>query len=111
MFSVNTPFACRARPLRRDRRDFLVPRLREIGFGVPAAPAGAFYVFANASRFCTDSIAFAKELLEHTSVSITPGLDFGPAGARCLRLSYTASRDRIADAMDRLQAYLNARPA
>lgn len=105
------PQVAEMRETYRDRRDFLVQRLREVGFGVPAAPAGAFYVFANASRFCTDSIAFAKELLEHTSVSITPGLDFGPTGVRHLRLSYTASRERIAEAMDRLQAYLDARPA
>jgi aspartate/methionine/tyrosine aminotransferase len=83
-----------------------VRRLQEIGFGVPAPPAGALYVFANARHFSPDSIAFAKELLSNTGVSVTPGIDFGPGGEGYLRLSYTADRERIAEAMDRLQHYL-----
>jgi aspartate/methionine/tyrosine aminotransferase len=90
----------------RGRRDLLVHRLREIGFGVPAPPDGALYVFANATRFSPDSIALAKELLSKTGVSVTPGIDFGPGGEGYIRLSYTTTRERIAEAMDRMQEYL-----
>lgn len=93
----------------RSRRDLMVGRLRGIGFGVPGYPAGGFYVFANAGPFCDDSVEFARELLEETSVSVTPGVDFGPASSSYIRLSYTTERGRIAEGMDRLERYLSRR--
>ena len=33
------------------RRDFLVPALRELGFGIPVMPTGGFFVYADCSRF------------------------------------------------------------
>jgi len=39
---------------------------------------GAFYLYADASRFCDDSFDFAKRMLEETHVAITPGIDFDP---------------------------------
>lgn len=95
----------------RSRRDLIVRRLREIGFGVPGYPAGGFYVFANAAPFSEDSVAFAQELLRETGVSVTPGVDFGPASRTYIRVSYTAERGWIAEGMDRLERYLTARAA
>lgn len=97
------------REIYRERRDLIVARLREIGFGVPAYPSGAFYVFANAERFTDDSIAFARELLAKTGVAVTPGIDFGPRGEGHIRLAYTVSRERIAEGMDRIERYLKSR--
>jgi len=97
------------RAVYRERRDLIVRRLREIGFGVPAYPGGAFYVFANAKRFCQDSVAFAQELLANTKVSVTPGIDFGPASEGYLRFSYATEAARIAEGMDRIERYLAGR--
>ncbi len=36
------------------RRDFLFPALRELGFGVPVMPDGAFYAWAD-GRLCSPS--------------------------------------------------------
>jgi len=99
----------RMRQVYHERRDLIVRRLREIGFGLPSDPAGAFYVFANATRFCQDSIAFAEELLANTKVSVTPGVDFGPASEGYLRFSYAAEAARIAEGMDRIEKYLARR--
>ena len=99
----------RMRQTYHERRDLIVKRLREIGFGLPTDPAGAFYVFANARRFCQDSIAFAEELLSETKVSVTPGIDFGPASEGYLRFSYANEAARIAEGMDRLGKYLARR--
>ena len=55
------------------RRQFIIPRLRELGFGITVEPTGAFYVLANARRFTDDSYAFAFEILENAKVGITPG--------------------------------------
>jgi aspartate/methionine/tyrosine aminotransferase len=39
--------ACMKR-IYNERRQFIVRRLREMGFGITVEPTGAFYVFANA---------------------------------------------------------------
>jgi aspartate/methionine/tyrosine aminotransferase len=88
------------------RRRLLVAGLRKLGFGVPAMPAGAFYVFADARPFDTDSRRLAFRLLEETQVAVTPGIDFGEAGEGWLRFSYAASDDTIAEALERLAPVL-----
>jgi len=59
------------------RRDYLLPALRALGFDIPVEPQGAFYLYADCSRFTGDSFAFATTLLEQAGVAITPGIDFG----------------------------------
>src|SRR5215210_1645046 len=39
---------------------------------------GAFYLYADVSRFSSDSLDFAKRMLEETHVAATPGVDFDP---------------------------------
>jgi (5-formylfuran-3-yl)methyl phosphate transaminase len=92
-----------------ERRRFLLPRLRDIGFGVAVEPHGAFYVMANARLFTDDSYAFAMELLEKTHVAVTPGIDFGSGGEGFIRFSYANNMDNLAEAMHRLEVYLTAR--
>ncbi len=90
-----------------ERRQFMIRRLREIGFGITVEPRGAFYVFANAKKFRQDSYKFAFELLEKTGVAVTPGIDFGDNGEGYLRFSYANSIENISIAMDRLEKYLS----
>ncbi len=91
------------------RRRFIVPRLRKMGLGVTAEPAGAFYVFANAKAFCTDSKALAFDILERANVAVSPGVDFGQGGEGYLRFSYANSMENIARGMERLESYLKGR--
>jgi aspartate/methionine/tyrosine aminotransferase len=84
------------------RRDRLVSGLRDLGFGVPRAPDGAFYVLADARRFGEDSMALAFELLETARVGTTPGVDFGAAGEGSLRFCYAASEASIDEGLARL---------
>ena len=89
------------------RRDFLVPALNELGFRIPAAPDGAFYVYADISRFADDSFAFVRELLRTTGVCLVPGKDFGLAAPqRYVRISYATSLDRLEEAIERMRRYL-----
>lgn len=88
------------------RRNVLVERFRQIGFEIPVMPQGAFYAFADVSRFTSDSYAFAFELLEKTGVGVAPGIDFGEIGRRSVRLSYATSEEKIREAADRVEAYL-----
>ena len=89
------------------RRDWLLPRLVELGFQIGVAPEGAFYIYAGIERFGMDAEALAEKLLLEAGVAITPGTDFGSHGAsRHVRFAYTTSLDRIREAVGRLETVL-----
>jgi aspartate/methionine/tyrosine aminotransferase len=97
----------RRRRLFRERRDYLLAALRELGFGVPVEPQGAFYVYADCSRFTGDSEAFAAALLEEAGVAIAPGLDFGRhRSERHVRFSYAGSLEVLRDGVRRIGEFL-----
>ncbi len=105
------PEVARMRAIYDERRRFIIPGLRRLGFGIATEPTGAFYVLANARRFTTDSYAFAFEILEQAKVGVTPGVDFGRNGEGYLRFSYANSLDNLAEALRRLEAFLARRSA
>jgi len=87
----------------RRRRDFLLPALRELGFGIAVEPEGAFYLYADISAFGGDAFAFCQHLLETEHVAITPGLDFGRHQAgQHVRFAYTQSLPRLQQAVERI---------
>ncbi|MGD9786898.1 MAG: pyridoxal phosphate-dependent aminotransferase [Sulfuricellaceae bacterium] len=89
------------------RRDYLLPALRKLGFGLPLEPQGAFYLYADCSRFTQDSHGFALDVLDRAGVAITPGLDFGSnQPERHVRFAYTTSLDNLREGVSRLRAYL-----
>jgi aspartate/methionine/tyrosine aminotransferase len=91
----------------RRRRDFLVPALRSVGFGVPVVPDGAFYIYADVSRFSQDSFEFVRSLLRATGVCLVPGKDFGVASPeRYVRVSYATSLERLEEAVERMRGHL-----
>ena len=93
----------------RQRRDFFVPALRELGFVIPHMPAGAFYVYASIENLAEDSEAFCWDMLERAGVAFTPGTDFGLYRARQhVRFSYTQPMDRLELAIERLSKVLGA---
>jgi len=88
------------------RRALLLGGLRDLGFGIPVDPSGAFYIFADARRFGKDSRKLAFEILERAHVGVTPGVDFGAAGEGWLRFCYAASEASIESALERLARVL-----
>jgi len=93
------------------RRQYMIPRLKEMGFGISVEPTGAFYVFANARKFTGDSYRFAFEILEQARVGVTPGVDFGSNGEGYIRFSYANSLENISQGLDRIENHLkNRRP-
>jgi aspartate/methionine/tyrosine aminotransferase len=91
----------------RQRRDYLLPALRGLGFEIPIIPEGAFYLYADCSRFTADSFAFSQQLLEQAGVAITPGIDFGNnLPQRHVRFAYTTSLENLQEGVRRLGEYL-----
>ena len=85
------------------RRDFLLPALRELGFGIAVVPEGAFYLYADISAFGGDAFSFCRHMLETQFVAITPGLDFGRYQAgHHVRFAYTQDISRLEAAVERI---------
>ena len=93
----------RRRSAFRARRDVVVPALQAMGLSVPVAPDGAFYAWADCSRFSASSWDFCLAMMQRAHVALTPGRDFGPAGAeRYLRLSFATGLPALQTALGRL---------
>ena len=90
------------------RRDFLIPALKTLGLGVPVAPGGAFYVYADSSGVAPDSFELSRRILREAHVALTPGKDFGVnAPEKHIRIAYTNPVARLEEAMDRIAACLH----
>lgn len=103
-------YTARTKKIYNERRLYMLDRLRSLGFDIPTAPQGAFYIFADAHKFTNDSLQFALDILENAHVGVTPGIDFGSRGEGYIRFSYANSIERIKEGLDRLEQYLSKLP-
>lgn len=93
----------------RQRRDYLLPALRGLGFKIALEPQGAFYLYADVSAFTDDAQAFCTHFLETEHVAFTPGLDFGFHRAnQHVRLAYTQEIPRLQQAVERIARGLHS---
>ncbi len=99
----------RMKQIYNERRQFMIARLKELGFGITLEPTGAFFVFANARAISEDSYHLAFDILEKAHVGVTPGIDFGRNGEGYLRFSYANSLQNLAEGLDRIERYLESR--
>jgi aspartate/methionine/tyrosine aminotransferase len=91
----------------RERRDYLLPALRDLGFDIPVTPQGAFYLYANCERFGQDSFELSQRIMEEAGVAVTPGIDFGDFGAaQHLRFAYTTGMEQLREGVARLEKFL-----
>ncbi|MFQ5470175.1 MAG: pyridoxal phosphate-dependent aminotransferase [Gammaproteobacteria bacterium] len=91
----------------KKRRDFLLPALKEVGFEIYSVPQGAFYIYANAEKFCEDSYSLALDLLNNAGVAVTPGRDFGThLAGKHIRFAYTTALPKLEEGVARLKNYL-----
>ena len=91
-------------------RALMMDGLPKAGFDRIAPPDGAFYVYADVSHLTDDSVGFAREILDHAGVAVTPGLDFDPLrGGGTLRFSYARATADIHEGLERLRLFMQAR--
>ncbi len=94
----------------KQRRDYLLKALPELGLNVVAEPAGAFYLYLDVSAITDDSYDWCLRLLEQEKLALTPGRDFGVVHPteKFVRIAYTTGLDRLAEAVERLQRFIRA---
>ena len=89
-----------------ERRDFLYHELSQL-FEVEFKPQGAFYIWANVSRYTDNSFDFAKKMLAEIQVACAPGIDFGQNNTQhYLRFAYTRDIEHMREGMERLKVWL-----
>ncbi len=93
------------RALYQERRDLLINGLRSIGWKIPA-PKASFYVWGKIPKKFKDSMEAAKIFLDEANIVATPGVGFGESGEGYIRMTLTASKERINEAVERLRKVL-----
>ena len=87
-------------------REILLADLPKAGFDRLAPADGAFYLYADVSRWTNDSQAFCRRILDETGIACTPGVDFDPLdGHRFLRFSFAGATKDMVEAARRLKAW------
>jgi aspartate/methionine/tyrosine aminotransferase len=90
-----------------ENRRILVDGLPKAGLDRFLPADGAFYLYADISRFSTGSLDFAKRMLKEAGVAATPGIDFDPVnGHNYLRFCYAGSAVEMYEAVDRIGGWL-----
>jgi aspartate/methionine/tyrosine aminotransferase len=90
-----------------ENRRILTEGLPKAGLDKFLPVDGAFYLYADISRFSDDSLDFAKRMLNEADVAATPGIDFDPVNGRhFLRFCYAGSSAEIHQAVDRIGRWL-----
>jgi aspartate aminotransferase len=92
----------------RARRDLVVAGLSGLRGVSCRVPHGAFYAFPNVEAVPLPADALAQRLLDEAGVALLSGTAFGAAGENHLRLSYATSRERLAEGLERMDAFLGA---
>jgi aspartate/methionine/tyrosine aminotransferase len=88
-------------------RDVLLRGLPQIGLDELAPADGAFYVYADVSKYSTDSLAFCAKLLADTGVAIAPGVDFDTVhGGAYVRFSFAGPASDMDEALRRMGPWL-----
>ena len=64
----------RMREIYNKRRKFIIPRLKELGFGLKFEPQGAFYVLANAKKFTQSQLKHRHKKINKYTCSTSEAL-------------------------------------
>ena len=92
-----------------ENRRILTAGLPKVGLDKFLPVDGAFYLYADVSRFSNDSLDFAKRMLNEAGVAATPGIDFDPVnGHNFLRFCYAGSAQEMHEAVERMGNWLKA---
>ncbi len=90
-----------------ENRKILVEGLPKAGLEKFLPVDGAFYLYADVSRFTDNSHEFAGRMLQETHVAATSGIDFDPVrGKHYVRFCYAGSAAEMHEAVERIGKWL-----
>jgi alanine-synthesizing transaminase len=110
--ALNGPQDCAAeiRAIYKSRRDVLVESMRRAGWDIPA-PAASMFAWAPVPESYRQrgSMEFAKQLLIHAKVAVSPGIGFGEYGEGYVRVALVENEHRIRQAARNVKKFLSLR--
>jgi arginine:pyruvate transaminase len=90
----------------RIRRDYALERIARIPALSANRPEAGMFIMMNVSQVAPGGLAFATGLLDHTGVSVLPGVAFGDTANQFVRLSLTHPVHIMSKAFDRIERYI-----
>ena len=94
----------------RENRSLMIEGLAKAGFTEIAPPDGAFYIYADISKFSNNSFKFARDILDEAGIAITPGFDFDTErGNETIRFSYAGTTDDMKEGLSRLYKFMKSK--
>ena len=87
------------------RRNFVVRRFNEMGLPCHL-PRGSFYAFPSVENTGLNEVDFCHRLLREKEVAVVPGTAFGPHGQNHVRASFSTSYEKLVEATDRMELFL-----
>ena len=111
--ALNGPQNCVAeiRAMYKSRRDVLVETMQRAGWNIPA-PAASMFAWAPVPDQYRErgSMEFAKQLLVHAKVAVSPGIGFGEYGEGFVRVALVENEQRIRQAARNVRRFLETWP-
>lgn len=89
-------------------RDIIMQRLGNRDDVIIYKPQSTFYAFFKVKGE-DDCLQFAKQLIDDVSLGLAPGCAFGKGFGGWMRLCFAVSEEKLNDALDRLERYLDNR--
>ena len=97
------------RAIYKSRRDVLVKSMAHAGWEIPAPDASMFAWAPVPERYRDKgSMEFAKDLLVHAKVAVSPGIGFGEYGEGYVRVALVENEHRIRQAARNVRKYLQS---
>ncbi len=86
-------------------RDLVVERFKKMGNVQMSYPKSTFYAFFKVEGE-DDCIALTKRLIDEAGVLLSPGSAFGKEATGYIRLCFAVSKERLNEALDRIEAVI-----
>ena len=97
----------RMREQYQKRRNFIVRRFNQMGLSCHL-PRGSFYAFPSVLPLGMNEVDFCHRLLREQEVAVVPGTSFGPHGQGHIRASFSTSYDKLVEAADRMERFVES---
>ena len=110
--ALNGPQDCVAeiRAIYKSRRDVLVDSMQRAGWSIPSPQASMFAWAPVPDQYRErGSMEFAKQLLVHAKVAVSPGIGFGEYGEGYVRVALVENEHRIRQAARNVKKFLAMR--
>jgi alanine-synthesizing transaminase len=98
------------RAIYKSRRDVLVDSMAKAGWKIPSPEASMFAWAPIPDQYKeAGSLEFAKQLLAHAKVAVSPGIGFGEYGEGYVRVALVENEHRIRQAARNVKKFLSMR--